>query len=827
MKRISARKVGGGLVALLVLAVAGGWIADRQLKKRHHPGIKRFAAQLVRNYPKGFQVDPPVLHLTVNEHDMEALQRTVDAALERGVILPEDRTTVKGTMVSGDAGSDVRLRIKGKMTDHVEGSKWSFRVVARKDGGFLGMKRFSLQHPGTRQYLNEWLHHRLMAGEGIIALRYGFIQLRFNDQDLGIYAYEEHFGPELLENNGRPEGPLFRFDPGLFWEHRLNGLQKLRFDEAYAAYQAAAIDAFGTNDMVKDTVARARFEEAVALMDAVRRGRLKVAQVFDVERLAKRHALLDVMGGHHSLDWSDVKFYYDPVRQRVEPVAYESFSAFRIRQVAGAWRYEGVQRESQELHDVYFNDEEFFRAYVRQLERMSRTAYLDSAFQVLAPGLDTASATIYREFPWKELDRSIHYHNQKVIRRVLDVPKGFHAYDQGTSGDTLLVMAVPVEALPTEVHGLRLKGGGLAMPVGPAILPSRRQGRVGVPMVLKFVVRDSAQIPAPGERILEYSVLGASQRKPLDVFAYALIEGKDLDAFKRPAPDMRTYPFIRVNETERTVQVLPGTWVLTTDLVIPVGYTVRGTSPLQLDLQKGARIISASPVDLIGLPELPVRIGSSDHGGGGVLLHAEGGRSTWRHVRSEGFGPSARGQAGIVFHTTRVELHDCTLQEDPVRDLLGAYATRLEMKGCTLAGGRDQLALAYGRAHVDDLELHAAGDDAVVVRGGEAVFTKLTVNGAAGVGVKAVAAAQVRVQSAEVRATGDGFDLSEGSRLELTGARVEAGGHALDVDKSHGRYGPVIATLEKVEMKGGKGPLRDKGGNQLQQDGQPLRSTVE
>ena len=820
MKRSKAWIVGVGILVVGMLAVLAVWMGDRHLKDRGHPGIKRFAGQLVRNYPDGFRIEPPVLQIHVKPHDLEALQRTVDAARERGVILPEDRTTVNGTLLFNGQQSDVRLRIKGKMTDHVKGSKWSFRVEARRDGGFLGMQRFSLQHPGTRNYLNEWLHHRLMAGEGIIALRYDFVQLRFNEEDLGIYAYEEHFGPELLEHNGRMEGPLFRFDPSLFWEHRLNGLHKLRFDEAYAAYQAAAIDAFGTKDMRKDSLARARFEEAVALLDGVRRGELRVAQVFDVDRLARRHALLDLVGGHHSLDWSDVKFYYDPVRQRIEPVAYESFSAFKIQQVAGAWRFEGRQRESQELHDVYFNDEEFFRAYIHQLERMSRPAYLDSVFQVLGPGLDSAAATIYREFPWKELDRSIHDHNQRVIRRVLDTPKGFHAYDHGLHGDTVRILAVPVEALPTEVHGLRLLDGTLVPPVGSTIVPSRVRGRVGGPLLLEFVVADPAQLPPHGDRLIEYSILGASTRRSLDVFAYSLIDADALDAYRHAAGTRwEDHPFVQVDMADSTIHLLPGRWQLRTDLVIPAGFTVRGTAPLDIDLVQGARIISASPFDLVGTREMPVRIGSSDRSGGGVLVHTTLHSSTWRHVYSNGFGPSRRSIASITFHHTRAQLHDLQLQEDKQRDLLALIGSRVEMNGCTIAGGQDQLFLAYGVAQINGLELYGAADDAITVRGGEVRIKDGEVNTTAGIGLKAVAGARIIAERLAITVEGDGVDLAEGSELELRDARIEAGAYAFDVDKAHGRYGPVHARWTSVSLKGGKGPVRDKGGNVLEQDG--------
>ena len=36
----------------------------------------------------------------------------------------------------------------------------------QKGGGFMGMKRFSLQHPGTRNYLYEWFYQQLSRGEG-------------------------------------------------------------------------------------------------------------------------------------------------------------------------------------------------------------------------------------------------------------------------------------------------------------------------------------------------------------------------------------------------------------------------------------------------------------------------------------------------------------------------------------------------------------------------------------------------------------------------------------------------------------------------------------
>ncbi len=519
--RSSRKRWVWGLAALLALLLVGGWSADRALKARKHPGLGTFVRQVFTNYPASFAVEPLLLSISIDEEDMLILQGAVEEARARGVILPEGRPYVPAKLESEGNAFKAKLRIKGKMTDHVKGSKWSFRVIAKKDGSFLGMRRFSLQHPGTRNYISEWLAHQLMAGEGIIALRYGFIRVELNGEDLGIYAYEEHFGPELLQNNGRVEGPLFRFDPSLYWEHRLNEMRGERFEEAYASYQAAALDAFDSGALAKDTLARKRFEEAASLMEGFRRAGLKPSEVFDAERIARRHALLDLVGGYRSMDWSDVKFYYDPERRRIEPIAYESFSAFPITKLVGSGRWVGWTGPEQDLHDAYFNDEQVFRAYVHCLERISRTAYLDSVFQVLGPSLDTVSASVYREFPWKELDRSLLYRNQQVIRTLLDVPKGFHAYRQELRGDTLVLDLVPIESLPMEVHGLLTTDGSVIPPLGPTIVPIRRSGRPGDPVRVQFLVGGNSELPKVKDQRIRYSVLGASRTKEVEVFPYA------------------------------------------------------------------------------------------------------------------------------------------------------------------------------------------------------------------------------------------------------------------------------------------------------------------
>jgi len=790
-----------GTIALTVVLGAGGFVGDRILKSKGHPGLRTFLHQLVTNYPASFAMEPVLLSITVDERDMEQLRSVVDEARDRGVIMPEGNEYVEAKLSGPEGDFKAKLRIKGKLTDHVQGSKWSFRVVAKKDGGFLGMKRFSLQHPGTRNYLCDWLYHRLSANEGIVALRYGFLRVEFNGEDLGIYAYEEHFGLELLEHNGRVAGPLFRFDPALFWEHRLNEMQKLRFDEPFAAYQAAAVDAFGSSDLAKDDRLRGQFEEAVGLIDGFRRGELSASQVFDADRIARRHALLDLVGGHHSMDWSDVKFYYDPAAKRVEPVSYESFSAFPLRTLAGSDRWVGKHEAGMDLHDQYFNDEEIFRAYVKHLERMSRKSWLDSTFAALEPALDSASATLYREFPYKELDRSIYYKNQKVIRKLLNGPKPFHAYSGGTSSDTVEVAIVPIDGLPVEVHALRLQNGTRVAPVQKTIIPCRRPGKLGVPAVVRFAA--SGPVEREGLKI-ECSVLGASVQREVEVFPYALLGSAEQGRLlKDRTPNAKEFAFLVVDEQERTITIKPGAWKLDRTMVLPSGYRCVAVAPLRLDLVNGAELISYSKLDWKGLQDLAINIFSTDSSSHGVHVIEAEGLSRLSHVAFANLTRHKDDQersGDVSFHKSSVIVDHCAFSGTGAT-LLDVSVCSFTMRDSRIDHGSDQLEAHFAQVTLSNVTFGHAGDDAISVEGGSARLEKITIADGKGVGVKGTKAAQIMAEHMELDNMGVAFEGREGSRLTVKNGRVEMIKRVAEAKKAEMRYGPVVITLEDVAVK--------------------------
>ena len=83
-----------------------------------------------------------------------------------------------------------------------------YRIDIRGDERIWGLEEFSVQKPITRNYIYEYIFHKFIERNDLIALKYFFINLSLNDNKQGIYAVEEGFPKNLLKEIKR-ETDLF------------------------------------------------------------------------------------------------------------------------------------------------------------------------------------------------------------------------------------------------------------------------------------------------------------------------------------------------------------------------------------------------------------------------------------------------------------------------------------------------------------------------------------------------------------------------------------------------------------------------------------------
>ncbi len=107
-------------------------------------------------------------------------------------------------------------------------------------------------HPGTRNYIYEWVYHQLLTEEGIATVRYSFINLKVNGSSWGIYAVEENFASELIGNHKLPKGPILGFNPDLYWYARLNEHENKKVDLSDMNSLSTSPEAYDEEENFKD-----------------------------------------------------------------------------------------------------------------------------------------------------------------------------------------------------------------------------------------------------------------------------------------------------------------------------------------------------------------------------------------------------------------------------------------------------------------------------------------------------------------------------------------------------------------------------------------------
>jgi hypothetical protein len=319
-----------------------------------------------------------------------------------------------------------KIRIKGDRRIHFgDTSKWSFRVKS-KQGTVYGTKKFSLHHPKAKNYGYEWMFHSYMEYYKVLHPTYKFVYVKVNELDLGLYAFEEHFTPNIYKKQSRPKGPVFRFKEGYIGNETLAPIEVIKRTRKY---ENSDVD-----------VKRGR-----ELIELFVNNQIKVSEAFDIDVLTKYFVVSDLMQCHHANSFKSFFMYYNPVKDRIEPISYDGhYGAESSVKMAGEL---GVDIGGTFMFDccsnwlqLFFNNEEnfdtaFVSMYYQRLEEYSSTESIDRFLTTIKSDLDQNLYFLYKDgLPFFDhissfgpeyhcLDNSIIYEHSDYIRKKLNSTK--------------------------------------------------------------------------------------------------------------------------------------------------------------------------------------------------------------------------------------------------------------------------------------------------------------------------------------------------------------------------------------------------------------------
>jgi hypothetical protein len=771
--------------------------------------------------------DLPTLYIDVAFEDYQRILDKRTEALRLGVLLASDEDFVPARLRYGEEGEvSAEIRLKGDWTDHLRGDKWSFRIHVRNGDQVAGMRRFSIQAPETRQWLDEWAFHQNLLKEGILTTRYTFVNVIFNGESKGIYALEESFSKELLESQGRREGVIIRFDEDLVWRNRAKFTENIdMYLEAdtmgyflVTDMSTAEISAFRQKHIEADPSLSAQAETAFGLLRAFQTEQRPASEIFEAELMGRFYALSALWDAGHTNIWHNIRFYYNPITGLLEPIAFDAMpfdpeSPFSVNRI--------------------FGDAPIRKAFAQELDRISQPEYLVELEGELGDEFEDFQRVLGWEYsrknlmpPWNRL-RNRQKILQNQLRPAQAVRGTFQQISENHNGRNephLQVALMNLMTLPVEVIHFQI-GDKLIAPQPDWVTPETRTHLMSTQPVVtllpistfepvRFIVpfkeanqggQGTELIPLQVSAIVR--VAGLSQQYTISLNEETVSE----PLLTGPIPDipdlaevLRQHPFLSISNDERTLIVQPGDWTVDGDLILPqeVGLIIPPDTALRF--QEEAVLLSTAPVIIMGKEDAPVLLTAQHEGWAGIVVLKASEKSVWKHVLIEKTQGVARGgwilTGGITFFESPVTLDHVQIfhsqAEDAVNIIHGTYLFRYAEFAYSVSDAFDG---DFSIGEIIHSSFHDIGGDAVDVSGSN---LKVSSTSLVNIGDKALSAGEQSVVEAKklrIQEVGLGVaskDLSNVSLEQVTISDAVHVGLAAYIKKPE--YGP--ATIDATNL---------------------------
>ena len=648
------------------------------------------------------------LEIRIDDSAYKKLEGYRGVALKNGVIDKSLKKYVKATITYQGVNTLVKLRLKGDWVDHLKEDKWSFRIKVPGDSAFLGLKSFSVQSPHTRSFLHEWFMHQVYLREGVLTTRYEFIPIIINGKQMGVYALEEHFDKQLVEAKGKREGPILKFNEEGVWETRVGEPESYH---SLPYFAAAEVTPFKKSRTMKSAVLKNHFKTAQSLLLRYKSFDNNIDELFDLDRLAKFYALTDLANTDHALIWHNLRFYYNPVSRKLEPVAYDCYpekvEMSANQPIFGYSKNKTIFPDYSFIHYNIFNNASFKASYVSYLKKFSSSKYLNTLFNELDSSLTSLGKLLAQEYPDSKFNKAFYRNNIKAIQEALPeyINSGIkysvhdHSFEDFTNTKTyyyntgLKAYSDPFQDSATNIvqlinfHSTPVTIIGYGLKQNKDSIIHLERGK-GIDKFSKNLPLHLLSLPKSAKKI--YFTANHSIPDTLNISISKWAGNKKIitPVDSLFVSDLSLIPFIEINTLSKLLTIKKGAHILSVDLVVPKGWTLVLEKGSEIDLINKAAIISYSPVHAEGSKEENILVYSSDNTGQGVTVIDSYGNSLFQNVVFSHLSTLTKYgwhlTGAVTFYQSNVIIEDCTFKNNSCEDAINLVQSNFTFSNSTI-----------------------------------------------------------------------------------------------------------------------------------------------
>ncbi|MFC1682221.1 CotH kinase family protein [Nanoarchaeota archaeon] len=806
------------------------------------------------NYIIGRFSNPKKIYIDINFENFKKIEYKREQAIERGMLLSSGADYVPATIRYEDKQIPVRLRLKGDGNDHWDGNKWSFRIKVTGDNAFLGMKTFSIQDPRTRSYLSEFIYHQALKREGIIGLRYEFIDVTVNGDHKGIYALEEHFEKQLIESNGQREGILLKFNEDFAVreiERITNNVEPITEAWSYVMeprnyfgwFYGNNIETFDDEDIFMDPELSKQFQEAKNLLELFKQEKLKASQVFDVDKFATYFAINTLMEAQHASSWSNIRFYYNPVTSRLEPVGFDaSGGGSNAYQAMDAYLLScplnlECSNKTKTFYELIFSDEKIFNKYIQELQRVSEQSYLDDLFYDLDEGIKNNLQIIHKDDPFYHFPKENFYNNQNQIKHRLNPSKSMNVYFKDISPSKKITLQIAnIDYFPLEIinviynDSIIFRSDSSNKVLSPRTSQEKivyKEFKFNLPPNFKWDNNMTLNLK------VNYKIIGLEKLANETVSYWPVFEEDFLEtSFILEEDFLEIYDFLEINKLSKIISVKKGNWVLNKSLIFPEDFSVQFKAGTSIDLIEDAMILSYSPLRFFGTKEEPIKIISSDGKGQGIVILNAGKESSLNNVYFENLTNPSKGNWGltgaITFYESPIKLNNVKIIGASSEDSLNIIRSEFEIINSNFEDcGFDCLDVDFGNGLIENTLFYDCGNDCVDFSGSEVKLDNIKIINAGDKGISVGEESKINIGKIKVDQGYVCIASKDRSEMHIEEIEISNCSYGFAVYQKKPEFGSASIYAKKVDSSLNEEEYILEKGSEFSLDGKIILGTEE
>ena len=758
-----------------------------------------------------------------------------------------DKLNQEGTLIaiSTDGMGLIHAQIVSRF-DEVNDTPY-FQINLLEDQTVFGMQNFYL-FPSPELTYGNLAFIRNAKNEGLLTTDLAYIYLDSNDDFKGIFLAKEIFPVPKIVNKSSE-------DRVFLWINlsETYGNQNVSASPDQKKLDYSFIEDADNPDSVME------YSHISSLLDDYQKTILPLESVFDVAKLGKYYALMDLwnMTGERGY------FYFNPETSLLEPVYSDiniSFDSVNIN-----------SRMNDYVSDWIFGETLVREYYAKELFKMTKEDY----FNLLT--YDFQDEEVVYEELFASYDASVngkshinYYENLEIRTKVLSLEfspyqtiHGTYTFSE-TNSQLLEVDLANLLLFPVEITGLEIND--FFLPIDSdriSISESSSLSGDFSGVVLEPLIHPEDFAPEPlhlSVEIGELENLQTEEAVPLvrvmtkiaginTEFSNSLVNGQYPELVSsNPLPIqpslsevLKAHPFLDYSEEDQILVVFPGEWEVNGDLILPDGIGIKILAGTTLRFGEDKILFSNAPIQIKGNSDEPIYLTAQNENWGGIAVIQAGEPSAWKYVTldkirgSNEYGDMLGIVRGAWVLTSGINFYYSPLQLDHARILNMNTEDAINLIHSEFVFDSSEFAYSYADAFDSDFSngeikncrFHDIGGDAIDASGSEIMVKEVLIQNIQDKGISAGEESTITVQGADLEKIAIGVaskDLSEVILEDVTINGASTAALAAYIKKNV--FGPARITATNLHISNSPTEVIVQTGCEISVDGEKYQ-TVE